>query len=134
MGWSIHFSLIHVVHGSSIKNGGVYLASFLEPLCRLVAKKRSSQSQSKRSAFLHLTDLHRQYFRLEGGGLNRSTQHFILNVEMEVLRWIEDFVVVSRPQRCRIAGSEESRRVRLVGPLARSHRPFIFRFRRMAVS
>jgi len=46
------------------------------------------------------------------GGLNGSTQHFILNGEMEVLRWFEGFVEVLRRQRerrCGIAGSGVSR-------------------------
>ncbi len=40
-----------------------------------------------------------------GGGLNGSPQHFILNGEMEVLRWLEGFVEVLRRQRERRCGS-----------------------------
>ena len=46
------------------------------------------------------------------GGLNRSTQHFILEGKMECIARISDFVEISqRPRRrsCEIAGREGSR-------------------------
>ena len=46
------------------------------------------------------------------GGLNGSTQHFILNGGMEVLRWFEGFVEALRRQRerrCGIVGSGGNR-------------------------
>jgi hypothetical protein len=49
---------------------------------------------------------------LSGGGLNRSTQHFILKGKDGALRWIEDFIEDLQPLRRRsygIAGSEGSR-------------------------
>ena len=61
--------------------------------------------------------------------LNRSTQHFILEVERSALQpWFRDFVVVSlRPRRrsCGIAGRKGSLRKRSGERSVSRHRPFI---------
>src|SRR5271169_3506062 len=70
-----------------------------------------------------------------GGGLNRSTQHFILEGKDGVCRWIRDFVEgLQRPRRRSygIAGSAVSRSRRLGERLVRRRRPFISRCHRTA--
>src|SRR4029453_1588327 len=66
------------------------------------------------------------------GGLNRSTQHFILERKDGVGRWIGAFVEGLRQPRRRsygIAGSAGSRSKRLGGRLVSRHRRFFFRWR-----
>src|SRR6476661_10853300 len=66
------------------------------------------------------------------GGLNRSTQHFILKGKDGVWRWIRDFVEgLQRPRRRSygIAGSAASRSKRSGGRLVNLHRRFISRCR-----
>jgi len=66
-----------------------------------------------------------------GGGLNRSTQHFIFEGKDGVWRWIRDFVEGLPRQRkrsCGIAGSTGSRSKRSDGRLVSRHRRFIAKY------
>src|SRR6476661_8818982 len=70
---------------------------------------------------------------VDDGGLNRSTQHFILKGKDGVWRWIRDFVEgLQRPRRRSygIAGSAASRSKRSGGRSGSLHRPFISRCHR----